>query len=83
MCKIALSTIAYESEDLYLNTLILNQRGKSFTERDIISAVEPEGIDPELVRITLQRLIHKGLIICSNGKFYVRPIVRKSTIKTF
>lgn len=83
MCKITLSPIAYENEDLYLNTLILNQRGKSFTERDIISSVEPEGIDPVVVRITLQRLIHKGLIIYSDGKFYVRPIVRKRMVKTF
>ena len=82
MGKLLLSTTAYESMDLYLNTLILNQRGKPFTERDIISIVESEGIDSEFVNTTLQNLIRKGLIIRSGNKFYVRPISRKRTLRT-
>lgn len=82
MCKIHLSTTAYENKALYLNTLILNQHGKPFTEKDIISVVEPEGIDSELVYATLQTLVRKGLIIHSGSKFYVRPIYRKRTLRT-
>ena len=81
MCRLLLSTSAYESEDLYLNTLILNQRLKPFTENDIISIVESEGIDPKYVKKKLQSLIQQGLVIRAGSKFYVRPISRNRTYK--
>lgn len=83
MCKILLSNTEYESEELYLNTLILNQRGKPFTEEDIISIVESDGIDSTFVRATLHNLIRKGLVVYSGGKFYVRPISRKRFHRAF
>ena len=76
MCKLLLSVTAYESKELYLNTLILNHRKKSFTENDINSIVEPEGIDSISVKKALLHLIYKGLVIRSGDKFYVRQINR-------
>ena len=81
MCKIALSVRNYESKELYLNTLILNQRGRPFTKQEIVSFAEQEGIDASLVHTALQRLILKRLIVCSGNKFYVRPIIKKNIVK--
>lgn len=83
MCRIQLSTTAYDSKELYLNTLILNQRDKPFTEGYIVSVVEPEGIDTSSVKDALQRLVRKGLVTRSADKFYVRSISRKRKLKTF
>lgn len=80
MCKLLLSTSAYESKELYLNTIILNQRRKPFTEKDIISMVEPEGIDSVCVNTTLRHLTRKGLITRSGNKFYVRQIRRNRVL---
>lgn len=83
MCTIKLSTSAYESRDLYLDTLILNQRDKPFTERFILSIVEHEGIEPAIVKDALQRLVCKGLLTRSDNKYYVRSISRKQKFRCF
>jgi len=81
MCKIKLSESAYANKYLYLNTLILNQRKKPFTEKTIISIVESEGIEPAVVRDALNCLIHKGLVSRIEDKYYVRPFCRKKRFK--
>ena len=81
MCKIKLSESAYANKDLYLNTLILNQREKPFTEKTIISIVESEGIEPVVVKDALNCLIHKGLVSRLDDKYYVRTFCRKSRFK--
>lgn len=81
MCKIALSVVDYESAEVYLNTLILNQRSKPFTENEIVSIAEQEGIAASLVHTVLHKLIRKRVIVCSGSKFYVRPIMKRNIVK--
>ena len=67
----------YTLEKQFLNTIVLNQRGRAFTEQDISVLVKDKnGISAETIHRVLVELNKRGLIDRVGNKYYTKVVVR-------
>lgn len=78
MSKVVFSNKAQVSFVQSLNTIVLNQRGRAFTEQDICSIVNDEdGIHREEINRVISRLNKLGLIYRVGNKYYTKTVARR------